>query len=127
MNPSPPSGIGRNSAWRHQNEKFTYKFDSGSDAFREIGPWYTKDGSEFSAEETIAKLRTFARVGFQLDAPEYEQLLAWGSNLRFMPEAGGNDLMFMRMLMTELGMKPPSIPDKNQVYKVLPIDGPLPW
>ena len=131
VNPFPPSGIGRNSAWRHQDMHFTYinrSFNTTpGESFREKGPWYTDDNSQFSAEKTAGHLRRLARVGYTPDDPEYDQLMVSGNGLYFMLEAGGNDLMFMRMLMTELGMAPPRFPDKDVEYKVLPIDGPTPW
>ena len=132
-----PPGIGHNHAWRYPDGKFYFysrnnQLKQGKNAikkaFDRVGPYYRDDSRKWSLEETLKNLRKFARVGYKLDEPLGDRLLAHGSNLFFKIEAGGNDLMFMRMLLVELGLVPaPLFPQRESVYKTLPIPGSSPW
>lgn len=130
-------GIGHNHAWRYPDAKFYFysrnnQLKQGKNAiekaFDRVGPYYRDDSGKWSLKETLKNLRRFARVGYKLDEPLGNRLLAHGSNLFFKMEAGGNDLMFMRMLLAEFGIMPaPVIPDREVAYETLPIPGSTPW
>lgn len=126
-----PLGIGCNHAWRYADMNFRiWTRTSGvrpDEIFQSLGPWYQDANGNWSVGKTLSNLRKFARVGFQGGDPEYDQLDATRGGLYMKIEAGGNDFMFMRMLLAELGMNPPKLPDRDTKYKVLPVDGASPW
>ena len=123
-----PPGVGKNQAWQRQFGDFEFRFRSENQMFSEVGPYYVKGNGEnngANVEETLRNFQRFARVGFPADAFESIRLQEDGPYA--VVEAGGNDLLFMRMLLTHFNWVKPVLPETESLFPLLPVQGSTPW